>query len=351
MTSLICSSKVKSTVSLPRQTIRDWRFWCSLAAIALLAAVHAILDLFGLDENTGSLYFLPISLYWLPVIYCAWVFGFSGALIAAVWVLLVSVPDFIFLDQASIRVWEIAQVAIIIAVASSFGFLVDQKRLEHERAKVYAAHSLRTQEEERRRISRDLHDNAIQSIVAACRQVDGLRYFKSELPGPISDELLFLRKSLEQTVIDLREFSKTFRPFVLDDLGVVNAIRQHLTEMTNRNSIQTQLDIMGSEKPLTAQQQESLYRIFQEGSRNAESHSQATQLNVKIVYSIDEVVLEMSDNGVGFEIPASLNQYGSNGHFGILGMQEYAEVVGGHLEIRSGRGKGTRLKAFIPLKQ
>ncbi|MDO8674464.1 MAG: histidine kinase, partial [Dehalococcoidia bacterium] len=109
------------------------------------------------------------------------------------------------------------------------GYLVNQKVEARDRARLFASHALRSREQERLRVSRDLHDDTIQKLVMLCRQLDGVRYFSGPLPPAVSDELLAVRSSVEQVAGDLRVFARDLRPSALDEFGAVVSIKQQLS--------------------------------------------------------------------------------------------------------------------------
>src|SRR4030067_195386 len=127
-----------------KSLLTDWRFWL-LEGAPFMAA-------------WGNLYFLPVALFWAPVLYSAWLFGSAGSAITAMSVLVAFIPNFLFWHQGSNRVAEITEVTVMVVTALLVGYLVDRVRTAQQRAKLYAGHALRAQEDELRRISRDLHD-------------------------------------------------------------------------------------------------------------------------------------------------------------------------------------------------
>jgi signal transduction histidine kinase len=341
--------KVGSALHLPSSIVRDWRFWSLVVAVAALAALHSWLEPRVLDSRFEYFFFLPLTLFWAPVIFSAWMFGFAGGLVMGLWVLLVSLPDLIFWDPIPSGGYELSQIVVMVLIASFFGYLADQNRKDHQMARLYADHVTVAQEEERRRISRDIHDNILQTLMLFCRKIDSIRYFTPSLPSTANSELLELRESLEKTSLDLRDVATNLRPNVLDDLGIVDAIRQLLAEFEKNTGIEVRLEEIGAERPCTLEHQASMFRIVQEALRNVEKHSRANRIEASIKFSLCEIVFEMMDDGVGFEMPPSLSRFTSRGRFGLLGIHEQAELLGGNIKVESAPGKGTRLTASIPV--
>lgn len=330
--------------------LRDWRFWAVQVIVVGLAILHDILEGAGFKAALGNLCFLPASLFWMPVIYAALTFGFAGSFATALLVLVASVPNFIFWHVGTARLWEISEVSIMVTTALIVGYLVDQKRIAYQTAKLYANHALRAQEQERQQISRDLHDGTIQSLVVVCQQIDSIRYFSTALPSSLNEELLAIRHSVAQIVDGLRDFTKALRPPILDDLGLEASIRQLLTNLTERTGINAELEVVGEERQLPAEKETGMFRIAQEALRNVERHAKATKVTATITLTNTEAVLDILDNGVGFVVPRSRNDFASAGKLGLLTMVERAELLGGRLKIESRPVRGTRVIASVPLK-
>lgn len=336
--------KVSHKLVLRSGTLTSWRFWAVQALVAVVVAAHRILEIASDATTSGRIHLVPEDLLLAPVIYAAWAFGFAGAGITALFTVAISV-----LPQGGLPWWEISEVAVIALTALLVGFLVDEKIEAHDRARLYANHALRSREDERVRVSRDLHDDTIQKMVMVCRRLDGVRYFSSPLPAAVSDELLGVRTSVEEIASDLRRFARDLRPATLDELGPVASIRQHLAGLANRTGADARLEMVGAEQELPPEVGTGVFRIAQEALQNVERHAQANKVLVTVVFSGREVALGIKDNGVGFTAPQSPAAFASSGRLGVLGMFEHADLLGGRLEVKSKPGGGTTVRAFIPL--
>jgi signal transduction histidine kinase len=333
---------------VPGPVLRNWHFWAAQAAVIALAVVHYSFEINGLTSVLGNFYFLPISLFWAPVIYVALTFGFASAITTAALTIAVSIPNFVIWHQGPARFWEIADVVVVASVAILLGYIVEQKRAAQTTAKLSAHHALRAHEEERQRISRELHDGTIQSMIGICQQLDAIRYLSQDLPSSVSSELADARKSVVDTVDNLRNFISDLRPTVLDGFGAVASIRRLLSSLAERTGVKTEFKSVGKRSRLSAERESCIFRIVQEVLRNIERHSGATRIEVTIAFSTKEITLDICDNGVGFQIPQSFAYFPSYGKFGLLGILEYTELLSGKLEIDSKPGKGTRIKVLIP---
>jgi two-component system sensor histidine kinase DegS len=148
---------------------------------------------------------------------------------------------------------------------------------------------------------------------------------------------------------NLRDFAKDLRPPALDDLGLVASISKLLLDFSEGNHIKSHLKLIGEEKRLPPQIEVGLFRILQEALRNVDRHSGATEVMVTIGFEIQQTKINIKDNGRGFDLAAVKERLTSTNHFGLVGMQERADLFGGKLEIESGQGKGTTVTISVPV--
>lgn len=332
-----------------RPRFRDKRFWYVQIAVLGIAAIHAFFEISGYFAGLGRLYFVPISLLVVPVAYAALHFGFIGSVATALWVVIISIPNVVLWHSGLERGGEMFQMAVLITIAIFMGHRVDREREARRRAQAYASHIVRGQEQERQRIARDLHDETIQSLILVCRQLDSVKESSSSLPPQVSDGLHVARSTVEQIVIGLRDFAKALRPPTLDDLGIVASIRRMLIDFTERTKVDGELKVAGKNQRLPPDVEVGMFRIAQEALWNVERHARATRVTVTVAFSDRQASLTVLDNGVGFTIPTTLDDFAASGKLGYIGMRERAELLGGRLEIQSSLGTGTRVSAIIPL--
>lgn len=203
------------------------------------------------------------------------------------------------------------------------------------------------QEEERRRLARELHDDTIQSLIALNQQIQ-LAHMTA--PDETSKErLTTMQKMAEQTVADLRRLTRDLRPIYLEDLGLVPALEMLARDMSKALSLPITFETRGAGRRLPPNTELALYRIAQEGISNVARHAQATQAAVSLAYDADTVCLTIRDDGQGFDVPDSPAEMAPSGHFGLLGIQERAEAIGARLQIQSAAGAGTTLMVSLSL--
>jgi two-component system sensor histidine kinase UhpB len=202
------------------------------------------------------------------------------------------------------------------------------------------------QEEERRRLARELHDDTIQSLIALKQRVQLAQMATKN--GSSEDSLSEVVSLTEQTIDNVRRQTRALRPIYLEDLGLVTALEMLAREISQTANIPVEFQRLGIEKRLNPNVELALYRIAQEALNNVSHHSQASHANLEISFIPDEITLRVCDNGKGFEVPKSPAEFAPSGHFGLLGLHERAELIGAELVIRSSLGEGTCLTVTIP---
>jgi signal transduction histidine kinase len=263
--------------------------------------------------------------------------GVRAILAGSVWRL--SVGDRVFVPTA--RPLEISHGERLVQIV-----LVDVTEEEHRarEQRAYAAHLLTVQEDERRRLAQDLHDDPVQTLIYLVRMLEYL----SDDPRLPPDLLPLVRRDgeLATEVVDvLRTVIHGLRPPVLDDFGAVAALRQLVDEVRARHGISIRLRVSGDQVRLSAQSELTVYRVAQEALSNVVRHAQARNTRVDLHFG-EQVVLTVTDNGCG--IPASgITSASHGGGLGLIGMRERVNLLGGTLEVRSRRPHGTLVRATV----
>jgi len=242
------------------------------------------------------------------------------------------------------------EMELLTTVAHQIAVAVDNARLYRQRQETlqsYARQVTEAQEEERKRIARELHDETAQALVALCRGLDSLSGSGRSPPEATTDQLGELRGLAVTTLENVRRFSRALRPSVLDDLGLIPAIEWLVADLTGRQRIDVRLEVAGKPRRLSADAELVLFRVVQEALRNVEKHAQASRATIGVSFNSRRVHVEVSDNGRGFDLGRGTRDLARLGHFGLLGMQERTQLLGGTLNIWSQPGKGTRVAADI----
>jgi len=200
------------------------------------------------------------------------------------------------------------------------------------------------QEEERKRISRELHDDTVQALVAISRQLEMLEH---EDAGPGSRRRIADMGSLvDSTLENLRRFTRDLRPPMLDDLGLEPALEWLVQSTSEREGLDVSLHVKGEARRLESDVEVAVYRIAQEAVSNVVKHAAASRIEVTLEYSSSQIELNVHDDGRGFLLGADRAE--GAGGLGLIGMQERAEMLRGTLSVESKPGHGTGLTARIP---
>lgn len=225
---------------------------------------------------------------------------------------------------------------------------VTQEKRMQENLRYYLQEITRAQEEERKRIARELHDDTAQMLGSLSRQLDNFVRKKS---GLAPNEVLFLKDlqaQLNRGVQGVNRFVQDLRPSLLDDLGLIPALRSLMKDLQEYDGIGSNLKVLGGEKRFLPEFESLLFRIVQEALNNIRRHAQASEATVVIDFTGDKVKVAISDNGRGFELGGGVDDLPRSGKLGLAGMRERARLLGGTLEVQSTPGKGTTLIVEVP---
>jgi PAS domain S-box-containing protein len=225
--------------------------------------------------------------------------------------------------------------------------VTQQKRMQ-ENLRYYLQQITRAQEEERKRIARELHDDTAQLLGSLSRQLDNFVRKNSCLDSNEVSFLKDLQAQLNQGVRGVNRFVQDLRPSLLDDLGLIPALRSLIKNLQEYDGIDSKLGVLGDEKRFPPEFESSLFRIVQEALNNIRRHAKATEATVVIDFSGDKVKVAISDNGQGFELAGGVDDLPRSGKLGLVGMQERARLLGGTLEVQSKPGKGTTIIIEVP---
>jgi PAS domain S-box-containing protein len=223
----------------------------------------------------------------------------------------------------------------------------DRKELENN-LRYYSQQITRAQEEDRKYLARELHDDMAQVLGSASRQLDTLLRRERNLKSSVVSDLKDVQAQLGHGLKFVQRFIKNLRPSLLDDLGLVPALRSLTNSLEDSDGIVTTFTVSGREKRLTAEQELSLFRIVQEALNNVKKHAEASEVSVTVAFDNGGLKLTVQDNGVGFDLPGSMDSLPLAGKLGLMGMQERVWLLGGTLEIESYPHQGTALRVEVP---
>jgi two-component system sensor histidine kinase UhpB len=227
------------------------------------------------------------------------------------------------------------------AAAEHFRKATERTRLMEEVERLAAA-ARGAEDEERRRIGRELHDEAGQSLLSLRLQ---LEMIERDAAPPIRARLREARGVLEQTVVELRRIIAALSPAVLERLGLERALHLLADRFGKNLSAAIRVRLSGRLDNLPSSLQQVIYRVAQEALQNAAKHSQATVVKLSVMRTDKVIRTRISDNGLGFQAGATAVKPMS---FGLAGMRERAALLGGKLAVRSARNQGTTVILDLP---
>ena len=207
------------------------------------------------------------------------------------------------------------------------------------------------QEDERKRIAREIHDGPAQSLANIVLRTEiAERMLAREQFELVRHELLDLKGQVRSGLEEIRKIIFNLRPMALDDLGLVPALRKFTQDFEEKSKIHTKYELVGKEIRLPSAMEAAIFRLVQEAFSNVLKHASATFVVLEITFKPGLITLMIQDNGVGFSVSKldSLSASSQNSHFGIIGMRERVELVNGKLNIDSIREKGTTITIDIP---
>ncbi|GMQ86006.1 MAG: hypothetical protein BMS9Abin07_1577 [Acidimicrobiia bacterium] len=230
-------------------------------------------------------------------------------------------------------------VALLVAIARELGVALENARL-HDQEKLrlqrYVKEVTRAQEDERKRIARELHDAAAQPLVLLSRGLERIAT-DGRRPGEIADRAAELRGVTLEILKTIRSFSRDLRPTVLDDLGLAPALEWLPRDLAERSDLETEFRIEGKPRRLSPDTEVAVFRIAQEALRNVEKHARATRASLVVTFAPGHCRLCIADDGVGFD-PRNMGRWTT---LGINGMRERAELIGGQIAIDAEPTRGT----------
>ncbi len=208
---------------------------------------------------------------------------------------------------------------------------------------------IETQEQERQRLVRQLHDGPAQSLTNLILQAEICeRLFDSDA-ARARTELGNLKTAVVSTFQKVREFMADLRPMMLDDLGLVPALKRYVDTFNEKSGIPSTLTLTGAERRMAPYKEVTIFRVVQELLNNARQHSHAARIQVSLDMGETAVRGGVEDNGAGFNVQEVLSTGSTTKAIGLVAQRERIEMLGGQFQIESGSGRGTRVTFEIPL--
>ncbi len=227
--------------------------------------------------------------------------------------------------------------------------VTEERRLQ-DNMRFYVRQVTRAQEDERKRIARELHDEVSLPLLLLIQRLDSLvSGTRTKLPQSLGESQEDLRRQAIEALEGLRRCAQNLRPRILDDLGLLPALEWMAEDLVRNYGVDTRVEVEGTERSLPEEVQLWLFRIAQEALSNIRRHTEASRARIVMEFGDDKTVLIVRDNGKGFELPERIGDLASGGKLGLAGMQERAQLIGGSLTLQSELGKGTTIAVKVPI--
>jgi signal transduction histidine kinase len=253
------------------------------------------------------------------------------------------VGELILAPRAAGESFSTADMNLLHIIAGQAGIAVHNLRLTHDlqrsREKIVTA-----REEERRRLRRDLHDGIGPTLASLSQRIDTAADLVATDPQASIELLKTLKTQVKNTVAEIRRLVYALRPPVLDEFGLVTAIREHVAQYTGPNGLQITFDVTEPMPPLPAAVEVAAYRIVLEAFTNIINHAQATACHITLIAEQDCLRIEVSDNGGG--LPNNVRS-----GVGLTSMRERASELGGEFAVENNPGAGVRVTARLPIER
>jgi len=229
-----------------------------------------------------------------------------------------------------------------------YGQLLEQSRQMQEQLRLLSRQLLSAQEEERKKISRELHDVIAQTLTTINVRLAALKKEAALNTKGLERSIARTQQLVEHSVDIVHRFARELRPTVLDDLGLIPALHTYMKSFREQTGIHVSLSAFAELEQVNGDKRTVLYRVAQEALTNVARHAQASHAEVRIQKLEGAVCMKIKDNGRGFQEQRVLRAEKGN-RLGLLGMKERLEMVGGDFTVTSAPGKGTTVRAQIPL--
>jgi len=251
--------------------------------------------------------------------------------------------DFTAIERPVGGIGEIASLQLTLAR------MARQIRAYQDSIRRYLGALTQGQEDERRRLARELHDDTVQSLIALDQRVQLAQHAMKTGAPDTAERLAEVRRLTASLIEEVRRVIRALRPIYLEDLGLLTALEMLTQDIEKTTGIRGTFRTEGAAVRLRPQHEIAAYRIVQEALNNVARHAGASAVRVEAAFIAGSLVGRVQDNGKGFTAPRGAGDLAASGHYGLLGMQERAELIGARLSIQSAPGAGTTVELQLPL--
>lgn len=342
-----------------RNVNRNPHFWAIVTIIIAIVLIYYSkafsgyrpewlwrLNLFEFQNNFHGI------LFCIPIIYTAIIFWWRGVLTIWLITLVITLPMLVPYKPTALTV--LTNIFFLFIPVLIVGYITLERNwrnkerksmIEREKERQdYVTQILRAQEDERKRIAQELHDETIHSLLIIARKVTNLTSNGNNLSaGDLKSKTTTINDDIIHLSDELRRLCADLRPGMLDNLGFLPALRWLIVRLDDEYQITTKLIIEGEECKIPHNTEVLIFRIAQEALNNIRLHSGATEAMITMSYSPQKVKMTVQDNGKGFLLPRRLNDFSPKGKLGLIGIQERVRALNGTLDIHSRVHHGTSL--------
>lgn len=205
---------------------------------------------------------------------------------------------------------------------------------------------IQAQEEERRRLAREIHDGPAQSIANLVFRVELIQKLIDKNLDKARNELKELKDMIRMSMKDVRKIIYNLRPMSLDDLGLIPTLKRYIDNYIKQTGIIIDFNVMGNKKRLSNTYEVTIFRLIQEALNNTFKHAKASTGQIRLEYGQNKINLFISDDGIGFD-----SSKVSDDKYGLISMKERCNLLGGSIKIDSKHNKGTIIKILLPIKR
>lgn len=339
-----------------RKIASSYKFWIIILLIGLIAFPYYTWQSLSpwfwryfIFEYTNNILGIPFII--IPFLYASIVFWWRGSVLVWLLSMIALLPVLIYYHPFNLDLllrniaFLFVPMAVVIIIALELYWRERQKEMmaEQERERqAYMAQIFRAQEDERRRIAQELHDDTTQELLALANSAQRLVTDADEAKyDNMKKNAEWMRDMTLALSNNVRRLSLDLRPSILDDIGLVPALRWAADRLNQETNINSKVLVEGSIRKLPAETEVNIFRVIQEALNNVRRHSDATEAIITVHFNSDSTKLVIQDNGKGFAQKEIISKLISEGKMGIIGMQQRAKFINGTFNVLSKRGQGT----------
>jgi two-component system sensor histidine kinase DegS len=243
----------------------------------------------------------------------------------------------------------VSQMGVVLSFLSGGLRDINTKISELQKAQDMALSIIKAQEEERKRVAREIHDWPAQSMANIVMRAEFCLKLLDMSPEKVRDELISLQNIVRISLMDVRKIIFDLRPMVLDDLGLAPAIKRYLSNYKEQYGLQVEFLYFGQQSRLDSSMEVAIFRIVQEIVSNIHKHACAKNSVVKIEMLDKKINIQVRDDGKGFNMEQVMANKEREG-YGLIGMRERVQLLNGEINIATAPGKGTSISISVPLE-